>query len=133
MSYLPDNNAEESHTWLDRARIQVDLAGFAAGRQYWHEACHHLVCAAELAVKAVYISENISVPRRHILWDLLLACPLASVREQVSQAFVETALNRFSGYYFSVYPDGEDADQGIYIWCSRITEQVVKSVEEALL
>ncbi len=117
---------------MDRAHIQADLAEFAADRRYWHEACHHLVRAAELGIKATYIAQGAPVPRKHHIWDLLTACPAAPVREQVMAAFDKGALNRFSGYYFSVYPDGEDADQGAYIRCSQVTRLVLQCVEETM-
>ena len=129
---MPGTNAEESRVRLDRARIQADMAELAAGRQYWHEACHHLVRAAELAIKATYIAHGTPVPRKHQLQDLLVSCPVSAVREQVGNAFDRPSLERFSRYYLSVYPDGEDADQGSYWWCSQVTRVVMRCTEDNL-
>ena len=117
---------------MERARIQEDMAKLAADRQYWHEACHHLVRAAELAMKAVFIAHDTPAPRRHNIGELLADCPVSAVREQISASFGRTDLDEFSVYYLSVYPDGETADQASFLWCARILGVIMQSVEESL-
>lgn len=132
MSTLPDSNGGEARAWMSRARIQQDLANLAADRQYWHEGCHHLVRAAELAIKAAFIASCTPVPRQHHIGDLLADCPTKALRERIEASFNWSDLEQFSTYYLSVYPDGEDADQSAYAWCSQITQKVMRCVEEIL-
>lgn len=132
MSSLPATNGEEASRWMSRARAQAEPAGFAADRQYWHEACHDLVRAAELAIKAAHIANDTPVPRGHHIRQLLATCPMPAIGEKVYREYDRNSLNRFSQYYFSVYPDGEDADPGTYIWCSQIMELIMRNVEENL-
>ncbi len=129
---MPATNADESRVWLDRARIQAHLAEFATGKHYWHEACHHLVRAAEMAIKAAYIACDTPVPRKHDIGELLADCPAPAVRERISASFDWTNLDEFSRYYLSVYPDGETADQASFLWCSQVLGVVMQSVEESL-
>ena len=128
---MPDSNRGEAREWMERARIQEDMAKLAADRHYWHQACESQVRAAELAIKATYLAHGFPVPRSHLIWDLVAACPASSVREQVRAAFDQMALSRFSGF-LSADPGGEHADQATFVWCSQVTQLIMRCVEENL-
>ncbi|MXX65323.1 MAG: HEPN domain-containing protein [Acidimicrobiia bacterium] len=132
MSDLPDNNGSEAAVWMERARTQAATASFLAGRRNWSEACHHLVRMAEMAIKSVYIDHEVPVPRSHNIYALLADCPAARIREQVTKVLDKDKLDEFLSYYIALYPEGEDADQDIYLRFKRMADLVMRRVEEAL-
>lgn len=132
MSDLPATNGEEARRWMERAEDALDTAAYVAGKENGHMACHLLVVAAETAIKAAHIGADTPVPRKHHIRDLLSTCPVITIRETVYVTYNRTAINRFSRFYYARYPDGEDADQGNYLWCSQVAQRIVRSVGEAL-
>ena len=132
MSHLPDTNGGEFLIWMRRAEDTLDTAVYVAGKQNWHMACHLLVVAAETALQAAHIVADTPVPRKHDIRSLLSTCPVTAIRESVYEIYDRAALNHFSRFYYARYPDGEDADQGNYLWCSQVAEKIVRCVREAL-
>lgn len=131
MSDLVPTNGEEAVLWLKRAEDHLDTASYVAGKENWHMACHLLVVAVETAIKGICIANEAPAPRKHHIRSLLSHCPDSGLRQAVYRTFDRTALNDFSRYYFARYPDGEDADQGAYLWCSQVAEQIIALVKGA--
>lgn len=132
MSQLPGTNGEVAQLWLERAFHNLEMALLAAEREYWHIACHSLVAAAETAIKAAHIALEARVPRKHHIRDLLSSCPVPTIREAVYASFDRRALNQFSRFYYSRYPDGEAADQASYLWCRQVAEKILQCVQDGL-
>lgn len=132
MSDLPGTNGEVARLRLESAVHNLEMGSLAAEREYWQIACHSVVVAAETAIKATHIAHDVTVPRRHHIRDLLSSCPVPTIREAVYGSFDRKALNQFSRFYHSRYPDGEAADRGSYLWCRQVAEKILQFVRDEL-
>ena len=117
---MPDQQRfppDDPREWLNRARSDLALAQQQASNVYLEDLCFHAQQAAEKAIKAVLICQNVEFPYIHDLRRLLqlVAHAGAEVPPEVQQAETLTrfaVVNRYPGIRYTAEHSGirQDAE-----------------------
>ena len=106
MSDLPATNREVALEWIEHARAYREIVAHAQGRGGNKVAVQALVSAAEMALKAVYISHETYFPRTRDIRELIEGCPDASIG-QLLRGYPGEFIDEFSINYQAPYMRGE--------------------------
>lgn len=129
---MPDQQRfppDDPREWLNRARSDLALAQQQASNVYLEDLCFHVQQAAEKAIKAVLICQNVEFPYIHDLQRLLQLVAQAGgeVSPEVQQAETLTrfaVVNRYPG--FGTPPSTQEYDktlrcaQSVLSWAEDI-------------
>ena len=124
MSNLPDTNGEVAAEWIEHARTYYSMATAARGRGGNKVAVRSLVSAAEMAIKAVYISHETYFPRTHDTTELIEGCPDPSIKRlqvDYSAEFIE----EFSAGYLAPYFRDNPVQADEFEASRNFTEQII--------
>lgn len=124
MSDLPGANGEVAREWIEHARTYYRMATGAQGMGGNKVAVRSLVSAAEMALKAVYISHETYFPRTHSTGELIDGCPDRSVLRMLA-GYPAEFVEDFSTNYLAPCIRDEPVPAHEFEACRAFTEQII--------
>lgn len=124
MSALPQTNGEVAREWIEHAQTYYAMATSAQGMGGNKVAVRSLVSAAEMALKAVYISHETYFPRTHSTGELIEGCPDRSI-QQLLAGYPAEFVEDFSTNYLEPYIRDEPVPAHEFEACHGFTEQII--------
>lgn len=124
MSDLPRTNGKVAREWIEHARAYYSMATGAQGIGGNKVAVRSLVSAAEMALKAVYISHETYFPRTHSTGELIEGCPDRSVH-QLLAGYPAEFVEEFSMNYLAPYIREEPVADDEFEACRAFTQQMI--------
>ena len=131
MSDLPATNSEVALEWIEQARAFREATAHAQGLGGNKVAVQALVSAAEMALKAVYISHETYFPRTRDIRELIDGCPDGSFGHLL-RAYPAEFIDQFSLNYQAPYRRGEPVPTGELEASRDFTEQIIAWAKAAV-
>ncbi len=124
MSDLPDTNGEVAREWIEHSRTYYGMAVGARGQAGNKVAIRSLVSAAEMSIKAVYISHETYFPRTHDTRELIEGCPDRSI-DRLLGGYPAEFIEEFSINYLAPYIRDRPVPEDEFDACRRFAKQVL--------
>lgn len=124
MSYLPDNNEDESRAYLVEASVYFEGAvrKMRDEQRAWKQACREFVSSSEMALKAVHVYYGTEPDRTHRVHELYESCPDETIRLLNIQP---EDLRTFSSWYLSPYHIARGATRRNVEMCENIAGRIL--------
>ena len=127
MSRLTDSNGEAAKEWIGRAHAYYSSAETTRGSEI-SVTVRHLVSAAEMAVKAVYIHHETYYPRTHDTAELINKCPDPTAA-QAAAGYTTEFMRWFASQYLAPYERMNPLTPGEVDSCFAFAAQVIAWAE----